>query len=124
MMIRDVTDLDVYNISLDLLREIYSICQKFPSSEHSLDDQIKRAAKSIPANIAEGFAKRVSPKEFKRFLTIALGSSDEVVTHLRTANIVLPFIEKSSINLLEKYVVLSKRINKLRSNWLTGSPTN
>ena len=123
-MIRAVTDLEIYNLSLDLLKEIYSLCQKFPSSERSLDDQIKRAAKSIPANIAEGFAKRISPKEFKRFLTIALGSSDEVVTHLRTSNIVLPFLKEQSTVLLEKYIVLSKRINKLRSNWLTGTPTN
>ncbi|MBI3558935.1 four helix bundle protein [Candidatus Gottesmanbacteria bacterium] len=45
--------------------------------------QMKRAGKSIPANIAEGFAKRKSEAEFKRFLKIAIGSSDEVISHLR-----------------------------------------
>jgi len=41
------------------------------------------SAKSISAQIAEGYAKKNSVKEFKRFLEMALGSSDEVITHLR-----------------------------------------
>jgi len=45
-------------------------------------DQIKRSSSSVPANIAEGFAKRIYPKEFIRFLNIALGSSDETQSHL------------------------------------------
>lgn len=113
-------DLEVYRQSLELLKTVYELCGKLPSGERSLDDQIKRAAKSIPANIAEGFAKRVSPKEFKRFLTIALGSSDEVVTHLRVVGIAVPFLQGKVRVVMNEYQVLSKRINKLRSSWLMG----
>jgi len=83
----------------------------------STQDQIKRASKSIPANIAEGFAKKSSAKEFKRFLTIALGSSDEVVTHLRMVEIISPYLALEAKSLSEDFVILSKRINKLRSSW-------
>ena len=52
---------------------------KFPKEErHGITDQIRRAAVSISLNIAEGYAKKESQAEFKRFLTIAQGSTNEV----------------------------------------------
>ncbi len=65
-----------YRISLEIHRDSL----KFPPSEQrSLADQIRRASKSIPVNIAEGFGKqRVSYAEYKRFLMIAVGSADEM----------------------------------------------
>jgi four helix bundle protein len=73
-MIRDVTDLEVYQESLRLLQKLYAFLRKIPKSEYDSVRQCKKAGKSIPANISEGFAKRSSEKEFKRFLKIALGS--------------------------------------------------
>ncbi len=102
---------------MQLLKLIYEFTNKFPRSELSTQDQIRRAAKSIPANIAEGFAKKISTKEFKRFLTIALGSSDEVVTHLKMVEIIIPKFISDTRRLSDEYIVLSKRINKLRSSW-------
>lgn len=102
-MIKDVTDLEVYQESLELLPRLYELSKKLPLSEKDLELQIKRAAKSIPANIAEGFAKRFSEKEFKRFLMIALGSSDEVISHLRTVMIVVPTLSMSSSSILESW---------------------
>lgn len=102
---------------MELLKKAYDLCKKLPRSEASTQDQIKRASKSIPANIAEGFAKKTSTKEFKRFLTIALGSSDEVVTHLRMVGIISPYLALEAKSLGEEFVILSKRINKLRSSW-------
>lgn len=116
-MIRDILDLEVYKLSLNLLPEIYSLTQKLPKSEYDVNLQIKRAAKSVSANIAEGFAKRASDKEFKRFLKIALGSSDEVISHLRTIAIVQPRRLSEAKILGEKYKVLSKRINALYKVW-------
>ena len=53
--------------------------ERFPKEEiYGLTSQIRRAATSIPLNIAEGYAKRESQAEFKRYLTMALGSSDEM----------------------------------------------
>lgn len=119
-MIKDVLDLEVYRLSLKLLPEIYVLTGKLPKSEYDLVLQIKRAAKSIPSNVAEGFAKRASDKEFKRFLKIALGSSDEVISHLRTIAIVQPYRLEDAKELADKYKVLSKRINTLCANWKSG----
>src|SRR5262249_6312795 len=67
--------------------ELHKASKLFPKDEqYSLADQIRRASKSICANIAEGFAKQiVSKAEFKRYIAIALGSSDEMRVWLRYA---------------------------------------
>ena len=62
--------------------KIYKISEDFPKHEiYGLSSQIRRAAVSIPSNIAEG-ARRKGNKEFTRFLYIALGSLSEVETQL------------------------------------------
>lgn len=116
-MIRDVVDLEIYQLSLGLLKKLYDFLKLLPFSEYDTVLQCKRAGKSIPANIAEGYAKKHSEKEFKRFLQIALGSSDELVTHLRVIIITLPKLEVESNILLDEYKNLSKKINKLCSVW-------
>lgn len=120
-MIRDVTDLDVYRHSLKLLKKLYAFLKRIPKSEYDTVTQCKRAGKSIPANITEGFAKRSSEAEFKQFLKIAIGSSDEMISHLRTVIIALPKLMNEVKNLAEEYKVLSKRLNKLHQNWRSGS---
>lgn len=119
-MIRDVTDLEVYQYSLLLLKELYIFLKKIPQSEYDSVIQLKRAAKSIPANITEGFAKRSSEAEFKRFLKIAIGSSDEVISHLRTIAIVVPRLTEGVKKLAEEYKILSKRLNSLHQIWRSG----
>lgn len=125
-MIRDITDLDVYQEALRLLPKLYSLLDKLPLSEKDLSQQAKRAAKSVSANLAEGFAKRFSEKEFRRYIMIALGSNDEVVSHLRTLSIVVPRLAIESSVLLQEYQLLSKRINTLHKTWRFGglSPVN
>jgi four helix bundle protein len=119
-MIRDVTDLEVYKESLRLLKKLYIFLRKLPRSEYDTVVQSKKCGKSIPANIAEGFAKRASELEFKRFLMIAIGSSDELVTHLRTIAITVPRLINEAKEIAEEYKILSKRLNKLHSNWKSG----
>lgn len=119
-MIRDVTDLEVYRLSLELLEQLYSFLDKMPRSEYDTVIQCKKSGKSIPANIAEGFAKRASEAEFKRFLKIAIGSSDELVTHLRTVVIAVPRLRGEAKDLSKKYKVLSKRLNSLHKTWRSG----
>lgn len=116
-MIRDVTDLEVYVESLRLLKKLYLLLRKVPRSEIDTVRQCRKCGKSIPANIAEGFAKRASSKEFRRFLKIALGSSDELITHLRTLVIAVPRLMSEAKELALEYKVLSKRINSLHKNW-------
>ena len=83
--------------------------------------QSKRAGKSISAQIAEGFAKRSSELEFKRFLKIAIGSSDEVISHLRAVAIVIPKLNDEAKKIAGEYKILSKRLNKLHSIWRSGN---
>lgn len=116
-MIADVTDLEIYRESLILLKELYDFLKLIPNCEYDTVLQCKKAGKSIPSNIAEGYAKKGSEKEFKRFLKIALGSSDEVVSHLRVIAITLPHLAKKAEELASKYKKLSKKINKLCSVW-------
>lgn len=120
-MIRDVTDLEVYRESLKLLKKLYEFLKKIPRAEYDTVIQCKKDGKSIPANIAEGFAKRSAELEFKRFLKIAIGSSDELISHLRAVAIILPRLALETKELALEYKTLSKRMNKLHSNWRSGS---
>lgn len=120
MLIKDVTDLEVYRESLRLLKKLYEFLLKVPKSEYDSIVQCKKCGKSIPSNIAEGWAKRSYEAELKRFLKIALGSSDELVSHLRTIAIAVPRLTEEAKELAADYKVLSKRLNSLHSNWHSG----
>jgi hypothetical protein len=77
---RSYRDLEVWKRSIELVKDIYEATSQFPPAENfGLVQQIRRAAVSIPSNIAEG-QFRNSTKEFKQFLAIALGSAAEVKT--------------------------------------------
>src|SRR4051794_19700340 len=77
---RRFEDLEVFQRAYRVSLEIHRASLGFPSLEQrALADQIRRASKSICANIAEGFGKqRQSRPEFRRFLLMALGSADEM----------------------------------------------
>ncbi len=80
--VRTHKDLDVWKKAIDLVVTIYKITDSFPKEEiYSLTNQLRRAAVSIPSNIAEG-AARGSDKEFIHFLYIALGSLSEIETQI------------------------------------------
>jgi four helix bundle protein len=86
-------DLDVWKKAIEFVAEIYKITRNFPKDEiYGLTSQIRRAAVSIPSNIAEG-AARNSTKEFIQFLYIALGSASETETQLIIAK-EIGYIEK------------------------------
>jgi four helix bundle protein len=79
-------DLEVWIESMALARELYLLCSKLPREElYGLTSQIKRAAISVPSNIAEG-AARNGDKEFIQFLYISLGSLAEIETQVLLAN--------------------------------------
>lgn len=70
---------------MDLVAQVYSLTNRFPKEElYGLTSQLRRAAISIPSNIAEG-AARQSRKEFVQFLHVASGSIAELETHLLLA---------------------------------------
>ena len=84
--------LDVWVLAMDLVMDVYAVTAAFPAPErYGLTAQIRRAAVSIPANIAEGKA-RFGPGEYRRFVSIALGSLAELETHFDIAER-LSFVE-------------------------------
>ena len=102
-------DLQVWQKAMDLVLECYRVTQRFPSNEQfGLTAQLKRAAVSVPANIAEGFG-RWHRKEFVRFLLTANGSLKEVETHLIISQR-LGFLQKAD---LETTLGLSQEIGKM-----------
>ena len=85
VQIKSHRDLIVWQKAMDLVESVYSASSSFPKSEtYGLTAQIRRAAVSIPANIAEGQGRRL-PKEFLYFLANARGSLLELDTHLELA---------------------------------------
>ena len=71
--------LEVYKRSYKAGLAVYRTTQAYPKEErYAMTDQMRRASVSIPLNIAEGYAKRSSQEEFKRFLFMAIGSSNEM----------------------------------------------
>ena len=77
--------LEVWRDSMELVEMIYEISGTFPDSERfGLTSQIRRAAVSVPSNIAEGAARRSTP-EYLRFLSIARGSLSEISTQIQIA---------------------------------------
>ena len=70
---------------MDLVEKIYQLTKSFPREElYGLTSQLRRAAISVPSNIAEGAAGR-SPIQFKNYLSVALGSLNEMETQLEIA---------------------------------------
>ena len=92
----DHKDLIVWQKSRKLVSTIYTISWKFPREEiFGLTNQIRRAAISIPSNIAKGY-NRHSDKEFIHFLKIAKGSAGEVDTQL-LLSVDLDYLQESEI---------------------------
>jgi four helix bundle protein len=86
MAVSSYRDLTVWQKGMELTKEVYQVTQGFPKQEiYGLTSQVRRAAVSVPANIAEGHA-RDSTKEYLHHLSIARGSLAEVETLLLLAN--------------------------------------
>lgn len=78
MPIRTYRDLDVYQAAYKAALAVSKLTRKFPQVEQvEMARQLRRAARSVSANIVEGWAKRSSPAEFKRYLQMAIGSCHE-----------------------------------------------
>ena len=75
-------DLIVWKKAMELVTEVYRLVKYLPKEEtYALSDQMRRAAISVPSNIAEGFGRNAA-KDYSRFLNIARGSKYEVETQL------------------------------------------
>ncbi|MEK7207972.1 MAG: four helix bundle protein [Patescibacteria group bacterium] len=119
MEIHSYKDLIVWQKGIEMVIEVYRMTEQFPKSElYGLASQMKRAAVSIPSNIAEG-RRRGGKKEFCQFLLIAYGSGAELETQLEIVRR-LPWgkelnAQKIDALLLEVMRMLNKMISSLKS---------
>lgn len=108
---RDFRKFVVWQEAVELADIIYSICEVFPKYEmFALSDQLRRAAVSVPSNIAEG-ASRSSDVEFAHFLEIAAGSAFEVETQLQIAYRRGFVPEEEFQSVLKLINIIEKRLN-------------
>jgi four helix bundle protein len=93
----------VWQKSMELVRDIYSATSTFPKTEeYGLSSQMRRAAVSIPSNLAEGAARKGN-KEFKQFLNIAQGSLSELDTQVELAHMLGYMSSEKHSELIRKY---------------------
>ncbi len=97
--IQSFKDLEIWQRGINLTESIYKLTKLFPDEErYCLTSQIRRAAISIPSNIAEGFGRRYN-KEYRQFLHVSLGSCAELITQLIIAAR-LKYIDENTLNKL------------------------
>jgi len=112
-MINDYKKLQVWEKSIELVSLVYLITKSFPDAEKfGLTSQIRRAAVSIPSNIAEG-KLRGGDVEFRRFLFVAFASGGELETQFIIAKKLEFLNEKDYIKIEESLSEVMKMLNSL-----------
>lgn len=116
MAVPDYKDLIAWQMAMDLVVEIYGLTRHFPADEKfGLTNQLRRAAVSIPSNIAEGQGRGFT-REFHHFLGIANGSRQESETQLLIA-CRLGFIHEAAVNpTLDRICELGRFLAGLRAS--------
>jgi four helix bundle protein len=117
-MIKTFFDLDVYRLGNDYSMKIYFLTRSFPKSEtYSLTSQIVDSSRSICANIAEGWGRRVYESEFKKFLIYSMGSLQETKSWLNFAVQCKYITEEIFKELMDESEVIGSKLFKLHQNW-------
>jgi four helix bundle protein len=118
MPIKTFTDLDVYNLSHELAMDVFHITRKFPNEEKcSLIDQIRRSSRSVAANVAEGWGKRIYPANFKRHLVDSNGSLEETKSWLFFSKDCNYITKDEFQSLILKTEAIGGKLWKLHDNW-------
>ncbi len=102
-----------------LLAPVHQLLTKLPHIERwELASQIRRASKSIPAHIAEGYGKKRSAKDFRAYLDISLGSANEMIVHLEIIARSVGYLTEADIQpLVAEYEIVAKQLYRLVENW-------
>jgi len=110
---RDIRKYEVFQLADQLVLEVYRLTGGFPKSEiFGLTSQMRRAASSIPMNLAEG-AARAGAKEFAQFVNIAVGSCEEVHCQLHLSEAPGYIAKAEQERLDQKYESVKKMLAKL-----------
>ena len=119
----DFTEMPVWQLSMEVVEEVYSLTTKLPKCEdYALRGQLRDAAVSIPGNIAEGFG-RAHSKDKTNFYLYARGSSYEVRSHLIVGVRVNYFTADEIASLNSKCLTISEELNRIIKN-LSGRATS
>lgn len=112
-----VEELHVFERAYKVSLEIHKLSLQLPKIEqYALGDQIRRASKSICANLAEGYGKQSgSKKEFRNFILMSMGSSDEMQLWIRYCKDLTYFTENQAQRLAQEYQEISKMLKGLHS---------
>ncbi len=120
MPITTYRDLDAYQRAMKAVVAVRKTVLNFPEYERfGSTDQIRRASKSAPTNIGEGYGKRKSAREFKHYPSTALGSANEMIVHLEIARDLEYALPEVCNSLIEDYTIICKMLYRLIENWHT-----
>lgn len=120
MTIKSFRDLRVWQQGMELVEAVYLVSSSFPKDElYGLTSRIRRAAVSIPANIAEGH-NREHRKEFLNYVSMAQASLAEVQTELEIAIRLKFVLAERAEPLLKNGTALAKQLYSLRNALLKG----
>ena len=116
-------ELRIWKESMEIAKIVHSFTLQFPKDERfAITQQINKCSVSIPSNIAEG-AGRVSKKDFKHFISIAIGSCFELETQLILSG-EFNYLDKEKLTeLLIKITTLQKMMNKFHDTLDKETPT-
>lgn len=116
MSVKRYSDLIAWQKAMDLVEEIYKITKAFPKEEtYGLTSQLRRAAVSVPSNIAEGHS-RTGGREFSHRLSIGHGSLSEVETQIEIAKRLGYLTEEQQRRSLELAAETGRIINGLMNS--------
>ncbi len=116
MKLKNYRELIAWQKAMDLVEEVYKDTKNFPREElYALTSQVRRAAVSIPSNIAEGQGRK-STSDFLRYLSIAYGSLREVETQVLIAQR-LRYLEERKVGIL---MDLSAEIGRLLNGLMSS----
>jgi four helix bundle protein len=114
---RSFKDLKIWQKGMEIVCMVYQETKEYPEEERfGLQIQMRRSAVSVPSNIAEGF-RRMFPKEYKRFLNIALGSLSELETQVVISG-KLQYLREEKVKIISEQIdhatgMIITLINKL-----------
>ena len=116
-MVQSFRDLLVWQKGMDLAVLVYKISEKFPRSEmFGLSSQVRRAAVSIPSNVAEG--KAIGGQNYPRHVKIALGSEAELQTQLELAK----RLEMLSVDEADALIMQTSEVGRMLTALLDSLP--
>jgi len=116
--IRSYEDIEAFRRAMGVLAPIHRLALRLPDHErYELASQMRRARKSVPTNIAEGYGKRRSVRNFKMYLEHALGSANEMIVHLEIAERLEYVRHEDCESLIVQYRSISQMLVRLIEKW-------